>query len=174
MSAEGFEKTRIQNSDEAHKEANMIRFEAQPFYTNERPKSVDYDKALAALENLRKDAQKESPIIDAMARPIKNLMSTIHAEGAAGELLGWALVVGSGTIANALNTYSDEDLKKAKKEFHKRLEELPADYERDYQFYLTELSSARQRLEKWKAEAEEFAKKQETAEEFNKRQAEQK
>ena len=155
MSAEGkFEKTRIQNPDEAHEEANMLRVEA-----GEAPTAEDYDRALVMLEELQEEASHGSKSVDRMTKPMRNaLAGFVAAGGAAPELLGLALVNVVGTVGSAIG--ADSPLRMPKLERYRLIERVKRIAD-DYEIHKDNLASARERLERWKAEAEKTATGQE-------------
>lgn len=163
MSLEGnFEKTRIQNQDEAHEEANMLRFEVGNEATVE-----DYDRALALLDELEAKTSTESSNVSNIRDFAAKLASgSFVGIGSAGELIGLAIMKAGATVGPYPKNMK-EHMNQSIAEQLKRIVD-------NYEGTKIDLSSARTRLEKWKLDAEESAKQQESAEEFNKRQAEQK
>ncbi|OYV63340.1 MAG: hypothetical protein B7X03_02255 [Parcubacteria group bacterium 21-58-10] len=161
MSTEGdFEKTRIQNQDEAHEEANMLTFALEG---GEKPTAKDYDEALRQLEILEEETNEGTA--ESMDKAMHVFVSgTSVALDRIPKLL----------VAAALNVFPyPENVKESvRKDFGggviEQLKNIPKDYKERRALFQT----AREELERWKTEAETFASKQETAEEFNKRQAE--
>ncbi|MFH1178158.1 MAG: hypothetical protein V1711_00320 [bacterium] len=158
-----FEKTRVQDPGKALEEGNMMMSHLaekekwrQEYYGNddyveffkhEKPTVEDYDDALFFLNELGKEASHESLLIDKTARPMRTLLAgLVAAVGSWPELLALAM----GSIAPT------RWKEKNRQELIEKLKEMPD----NYRVLREDLSSAREKLEKWKAEADEFAKKQ--------------
>ena len=138
------------NEQEAHDEANMLSVEAGP-----RPTARDYDEALALLERLQMDAERESEVTDKMAKPVKSIFAgLVTAAGAAPKLFALAFlnVLHATKLSGTPKEYRENDLQQLKD----AIENIPETYDR----IRGDLASAREQLEAWKAEAEEFAKNQ--------------
>lgn len=151
MSAEGFEKTRIQNPDEAHEEANMLSAQVEESLGG--PTAEDYDNALVMLEELQKEAENESPLVNKVMSPMKSaLAGSIAAGSSAGEILGLALV----NVGNKVLPISEAWKKRDRQDLLNAVEAMGDSYE----MHRANLASARERLEQWKAEAEDYAKRQ--------------
>ena len=164
MSAEDkFEKTRIQNPDEAHEEANMVSVEAG----EGRPTAKNYRDALEQLESLEKEANEGS--VESMDKALRVFTA---GAGVAVERIPRLLVAAALNVMPYPKNVKESTRIMLGGGIIEQLKRIPADYEKKRILFQT----AREELEKWKADAEEFSKKQETAEEFNeriKKQAEQ-
>ncbi|MCR4276239.1 MAG: hypothetical protein NUV90_02555 [Candidatus Parcubacteria bacterium] len=96
MSAEGFEKTRIQDPEKAQEMANMVKAQAEShaekFHrSKENLTAEDYNKALTLLEQLQKELL--SPAAEKATKPVRDLMAAVGAVGDnVQDLLGWTLL----------------------------------------------------------------------------------
>ncbi len=133
--------------ERAHEEANIL---SSQFEGKEKPTADDYDKALVLLDELKEEADRESPSVDKISRPIRDFMAgSIEATSATLELLGLAI-----------NSFAPnfgipkEWREKNRQELIERFKSIPENYRGHRQNF----ESARERLERWKKEAEEFAK----------------
>lgn len=136
-----FEKTRIQNPDTAHEEANMLRVEA-----GEAPTAEDYDVALEKLEELQEVASHGSESIDKVTKPLRiALAGFIAVTGRWPELLTLAILNAGGAVGMVPKRLHEQN----RRELIEKLKQIPKDYESDK----LNLSTARERLEQWKAKA---------------------
>ena len=167
MSAEGFEKTRIQNPDEAHEEANMIRLNAQESFAvsknkDGKPKARDYEEALEMLVELQEDA-REGTSIDKIVSKIQ-----LGSERA-GEILDLAFL----NIADMTGP-SDSFSRGDRSRLIAMVKGFVEGYKADVQRKEDRIISARKTLEDWKAKAEDLVRKEteaeKEAEEFLKKQ----
>lgn len=79
MSNEGeFEKTRIQNSDEAHEEANLLSFSKST--AENRPTAKDYDEALGWLNAIQEDISQGSELDDKTIKLLRERLEKWKAE----------------------------------------------------------------------------------------------
>jgi hypothetical protein len=150
MSIEGgnYEKTRIQDPNEAHEMANMLRVGA-----DERSTPEYYDKALAELNKLQERAEKGDPsMFDSL------LAGAIAGVDAGVDLAVLALLPGAKLVAGG-GTTSKEDI-------HRTLVERYEQMGKDFSFMKEEMNGARMNeakrtLERWKDEAEMRAEQRE-------------
>lgn len=152
MSAKNnFEKTRIQDPDRAHEEANMLLVGILSPFGEFRPTVQDLETALAGLEELQVEASRESLAIDKMTRPLKTaLAGFVEGREAALELLALALV----TAGSAFGMYPDKHLEeKDRRIIMENLKKTKTKYE----MHRYNLSSAHEQLEIWRRDAEEYA-----------------
>ena len=157
MSAEGFEKTRIQNPDEAHEEANMIRLKAQESFAvskseDGKPKARDYEQALEMLEELQEDAKKGTAL-DQIISKIRLGSERV------GEILDLAFL----NVAD-MTTFSDGFTRGDRERLVTMVKGFVEGYKTDVQRGEDRIISARKTLEDWKARAEESVKMEAEAE----------
>jgi hypothetical protein len=143
MSIEGgnYEKTRIQDPNEAHEEANMLRVEA-----GDAPKAEDYDKALAYLDELQGKAEKGSPSkLDSL------LAGLIEGTVGAMDLVALALLPGAKLLAGGGRT-SKEEIQRSLMERYEQMGEN-IDFMKS-EMNEARMNEARRTLEEWKERAE--------------------
>jgi len=141
-------KTGIKDSEQAHEEANML---ASYVEGKERPTTKDYENALNQLEMLEEAANKGA--VESMDEALRAFVAggSVAIDRIPRLLAAAALNVmpypknAKESIKGMLGGGVIEQLKR-----------IPQDYEERRALFQT----AREELEKWKAEAEEFAKKQ--------------
>lgn len=155
MSAEGkFEKTRIQDPDVAHEEANMLRVDQESrMEGREMPSAQDYDEALQYLEELKKEAENESLLVNRVIDPMRSTLAGSIAVGSrALEILGLAIVNIGNTFVPTPKIWKERN--------RQELIDAVNGIGKSYEMHRANLASAQEKLETWKAEAEEFAKRQ--------------
>lgn len=147
-----FEKTRVQNADQAHEEANMMSVALERRYppTEKPPTAEDYNKALSWLSELQHAVASETPatIKAERALTIFNEAFVFVAFKVPALLVGGALLDVLHYPEN-VKTEAGGGLVEQFKTLVKESKNLASTFQ-----------SAHDELEKWKKEAEEFAKKQ--------------
>jgi len=145
MSIEDFSKTRIQDSEKAQEEANMIRVEV-----GGQPTAQDYDEALEWITTLEEEAVNGSVTIDKLTKPLRNALAVgVAAVGATPELLALSVLNLGGLIIPAPRHWKEHD----RQELRDAIAKIPE----HYQLHKENLSSARERLEVLRSEAEKLA-----------------
>jgi hypothetical protein len=163
MSIEGnFERSRIQDPEKAHEEANMLKAQAEKDWARfrhgkENLTADDYDDALVALEKLQGEVL--SPTAEKAMKPVREIMASVGSLSInAQDLVGWSLLsVVPASLWEKIGIEEDDLPQERLIKFVKALSEgkLGKDYRRNR----TELSSAREILERRRIEAEEIAKR---------------
>ena len=162
MSAEGFEESRIQNPDEAHGEANMLKAQVEAVHTGEEELTAeDYDAALAVLEQLEEEVH--SPVVEGAIRPLRDVASGITALSANTlDLLGWSLL----SILPMPQSIKNEAMRAGAKLPREKVVELirglgagEGKIAEDYETLRTTFATAREVLERRRIEAEGIAKR---------------
>jgi hypothetical protein len=144
-----FEKTRIQDPEQAHEEANMLQFEA-----GETPTVDDYDRALERLIALQEMAETEPATEGAVSEYGRKFLGGLVAGGGSViDLIALAVLAGATSIPGSVPKSFRE---KARKDLVERFTRIGSDYE-DVKAIM---APARVQLEKWKEEAEEYAAQQ--------------
>lgn len=149
MSAEGKPEDKKLNLEEAHEEANML---SSYLEGGEKPTAKDYDDALFQLEMLQKDIAEESvpESIDKALRVFVSGASVVL------DRVPRLLVAAALNVMPYPKNVKESTRKTLGGGIVEQLKGIPKNYEERRALFQT----AREELEKWKAEAEEFAKKQ--------------
>lgn len=146
MFTEGAPKNKKLGLEQAQEEANMLRVEA-----GETPTAKDYEDALYQLEMLEK-AANEGPV-ESMDKVLRAFVAgTSVAFNRIPKLLAAAVL----NVAPYPKNFKERNRKLLGGGIIEQLKRIPKDYDERRSLFQT----AREELEKWKAEAEGFAKRQ--------------